>query len=91
MLVEGLSRKELDSMISNSIRDAFKSAIAEQKTETRLFTREQTAQLLNIDLSTLHAWVKRGKIKSHAIGSRRYFKEEDILDALIEIKPVRHE
>lgn len=91
LLVEGLSRKELDNMISDSIRDAFKSVIAEQKTENRLFTREQTAQLLNIDLSTLHAWVNKGKIKSHAIGSRRYFKEEDILDALIEIKPVRHE
>ena len=89
-MVEGLSRKELDSMISKTVRDAVTGVIAQQKPETRLLTREQTAELLCIDLSTLHSWVKKGKIKSHAIGSRRYFKEQDILDALVELKPGKY-
>lgn len=91
VLVEGLSRKELDNMISKTVKDAVTGVIAMQKPETRLLTREQTAHLLCIDLSTLHAWVKKGKLKSHAIGSRRYFKEQDILDALVELKPGRHD
>ena len=50
---------------------------------TELLTRNETAELLKCDLSTLHNWVKRGKLIPYGIGSRIYFKRVDIENALV--------
>ena len=50
-----------------------------------IYSREEASERLKIDLSTLHRWTKQGKISAHAIGSRVYYKESSIQNALIEI------
>lgn len=58
----------------------------EKSNNDSIYTREQTSEHFNVDLSTLHRWTKQGKITAHAIGSRVYYKESSIQEALIEIK-----
>jgi excisionase family DNA binding protein len=53
------------------------------KQPTEYLTRNEVADLLKCDLSTLHNWVKKGKLKPYGIGSRIYFKRNEIDEVLI--------
>lgn len=59
------------------------------KTPFELLTRQQAADLLHIDLSTLWSWTNKGKLSSSSISSRVYYKRSEIEKALIEIKKNR--
>ncbi len=48
-----------------------------------LLTRKQAADLLQIDLSTLWHWTKKGKIRAMGISSKVYYLRQDVMDALI--------
>lgn len=52
------------------------------KEPTQYLTRTEVAEMLQIDLSTLHSWVKKGKLKSYGIGHRVYFKRSEVETAL---------
>lgn len=52
-----------------------------------LLSREQTAELLQINLSTLWAWTRASKLNCYGIsGARRYYKRSEVLEALTLIK-----
>ena len=61
-----------------------------KKSKDPLLTVDETKKSLKCDESTLYRWRNEGKIKAHAIGSRVYFKESSIKEALIEIKPKKN-
>ena len=48
------------------------------KEPTVYLTRTEVAEMLSINLSTLHNWVKAGKLKSYSIGNRVYFKRAEV-------------
>ena len=48
-----------------------------------LMSRDEAAAFLRIDQSTLYLWVKKSKIKCYGIGSRRYFKKQELIDSLV--------
>ncbi|MFT4646770.1 MAG: excisionase family DNA binding protein [Planctomycetota bacterium] len=48
-----------------------------------ILTRQEVANLLKVDLSTIHNWCKAGKLISYGIGARVYFKRKDIENALV--------
>lgn len=48
-----------------------------------LLTRNEVCEIFKIDLSTLHHWRKKGRIKASGIGGRVYFKRSDVEAALI--------
>ncbi|MCW3786840.1 helix-turn-helix domain-containing protein [Plebeiibacterium sediminum] len=52
------------------------------KEPTEWLTRNDLKQLLKVDLSTIHNWCKKGKLKSYGIGSRVYFKRSEIEEML---------
>lgn len=54
----------------------------EPKAPTEYLTRNELAEMLKCDLSTIHNWCKKGKLKPYGIGARVYFKRNEI-DALI--------
>ena len=56
------------------------------KEPVELLTREETAEYLKIDSSTLWSWTKKGKIKAYGIGHRVYYKKHEIDEALVRIK-----
>jgi excisionase family DNA binding protein len=62
----------------------------EKRSIDHLHTIEETERRLKCDESTLYRWRKKGVLKAHAIGSRVYFKESSIQEALILIKSKKH-
>ncbi len=73
-IVEGV-KKELEILKTNF----------QPKEPSDLLTRNETAQLLKVDLSTLHNWVKRKKIRAYGISHRVYFKRSEIEEILTPI------
>lgn len=59
------------------------------KEPTEYLTRNELAKLLKVDLSTLHNWVKKGKIKAYGIGARVYFKRNELEQVLIPLNSGR--
>jgi hypothetical protein len=62
--------------------EILETRILKKNTEA-LWTREEASERLKIDLSTLSRWTKQGKIATHSIGARIYYKESSIQNALI--------
>jgi predicted DNA-binding transcriptional regulator AlpA len=57
----------------------------EPKKPTELLTRNEVAELLKCDLSTIWLWCKKGKLVPYGIGNRIYFKRSEIELALINL------
>jgi predicted DNA-binding transcriptional regulator AlpA len=55
----------------------------EPKQPTEYLTRNEVAELLKCDLSTIWNWSKKGKLIPYCIGNRTYYKRSDIELALI--------
>ena len=89
MLTVGQLRGILDSTSQKQeellakITDLFSLVKAEQPAP--LMTRNEAANYLSIDLSTLYNWTKKGKLPAYGIGNRVYYKSEDIEMRLIQI------
>jgi excisionase family DNA binding protein len=91
LILLNCSTTELHKLITSPILgrlEALEQTFLKQSIDC-LLTREEASEVLKIDLSTLHRWTKQGKISAHAIGSRIYYKESSIQDALIKINSVR--
>lgn len=57
------------------------------KEPTTYLTRAEVAELLKIDLSTLHNWTKKGKVKAYGIGNRVYYKRDELYESIIPLNP----
>ena len=55
------------------------------KTPTELLTRNEVAEMLKCDLSTIHNWTVKGKLKKYCLGDRVYYKRSEVEKALIKI------
>jgi len=55
------------------------------KEPTEYLTRNEVKDLLKVDLSTIHNWTKRGKLKAYGLGNRVYYKRSEVEEA---IKPL---
>lgn len=47
------------------------------KADDNLLMRKEAARILKIDLSTLHLWTVSGKLTTHKIGRRIYYKRSE--------------
>ena len=56
------------------------------KEPTEYLTRNEVAEMLSIDLSSVHNWTKKGILTAYQISGRVYCKRKQIEDALIELK-----
>lgn len=48
------------------------------KSPDEYITRNELAELLKCDLSTIHNWTKKGKLKAYGIGNRVYYKRSEV-------------
>lgn len=71
-LFEGL-QSQLDDLKTN----------LQPKQPAEYLTRAEVAEMLKCNISTLHNWVKSGKLIPYGIGNRVYFKRSDIEAVLI--------
>lgn len=84
-----LSPEDLKDLLKELLRSELEALKRQNKKSNAevFYTREETAERLKVDLSTLHRWTKSGKIIPHAIGARIYFKESSIQQALVKLDP----
>ena len=60
------------------------------KAPPEYLTRNQVAEMFDVDLSTIHNWSKKSKLLiPYGIGSRVYFKRTDIESALKQLNEKR--
>ncbi len=55
------------------------------KEPTEYLTRNEVKELLKVDLSTIHNWQKKGKLRAYGISGRVYFKRHEVEQS---IKPL---
>jgi excisionase family DNA binding protein len=55
------------------------------KTPTEFLSRQEVAQLLKINLSTVHNWTKNGTLQAFQIGGRVFYKRELIENAIVKL------
>ncbi len=72
-----------------SLFEGLQNQLTELKTNfqptkpTEYLTRNEVAEMLKCDLSTLWNWQNKGKITAYGIGNRVYFKRTEIENALV--------
>lgn len=86
-----LSPDQFEERVRNAVKSQLDILTKEFKKEApqeQYLTRKEVADMLKIELSTLHNWCKKGKLKPYGIGNRVYFLRSDIEKAL---KPLTQE
>ncbi|WP_282069200.1 helix-turn-helix domain-containing protein [Olleya namhaensis] len=56
------------------------------KTPNEYLSRQDVAEMLSVDVSTIHNWKSKGILKAHQIGGRVFYKRADIENAIVELK-----
>ena len=75
---------ELSNLISKEVEktvQALKEDL-QQPTTDKLLTRKEVCDIFKINLTTLWKWTKLGKLQSHNIGNRVYYKSSEIDNCL---------
>jgi len=86
-----LTPEQFEERVRNAVKSQFEFLKKEFKTEQpkeEYLTRKEVSDMFKIELSTLHNWCKKGKLKPYGIGNRVYFLRSDIEKAL---KPLNQE
>lgn len=81
--------QQLQQEILSGIKTQLNALIEhfQPKEPTEYLTRHEVASLLKIDISTLHNWTKSGKLTSHNLVGRVYYKRKEIEAAMIKSIP----
>lgn len=58
----------------------------EPKTPTEYLSRQETAELLKVDVSSIHNWTKRKILQSYGLSGRVYYKRSEIEEAIVKLK-----
>lgn len=74
-------RKDINSDVKAQIEELKKSF--QPKSPEEYLTRNETAKLLKINLSSLWSWTKKGRLKSYGVGGKVYYKRSEVESALI--------
>jgi hypothetical protein len=56
------------------------------KEPTKYLGRKEVAEMLDVNISTVHNWTVKGILTALQIGGRIYYKAKDIEAAMIELK-----
>jgi excisionase family DNA binding protein len=75
---------ELENRIFNRIKTELETLKKEfqPKEPQEFLTRNEVRDLLKVDLSTVHNWTKRGKLRAYGIGNRVYYRRDEVEQAI---------
>lgn len=71
----------------NENKSVFNEKQLTRKRTSNIIPRIELAKLLNVTLGTLYNWTKSGKIKSYGIGSKVFYKLDEIEASMIRLNP----
>ncbi|CAA0214112.1 DNA-binding protein [Tenacibaculum maritimum] len=86
MLIE-FNTEQLRNEIIEGIKpqlDELKNHL-QPKEPIEYLTRQETADLLKVDLSTIHNWTKQSKLIAYSIGKRIYYKRSEVESSIIKL------
>jgi hypothetical protein len=85
--LHSLTPLQFEEIIKRTIKEEVKNLQVnfQPKIPIEFLTRQQTADLLHIDLSTLWSWTNKGKLIAYSISSRVYYKRSEIEKAIIKL------
>lgn len=86
--IQNTTLNEFENFIVECIKrhlDEIKKLFNINPTSSELMTREEVALYFKINLSTLYAWTKKGKLRAYAIEGRVYYKRAEIEKAIVEL------
>tara|TARA_B110000483_G_scaffold70813_1_gene88437 strand:- start:763 stop:1047 length:285 start_codon:yes stop_codon:yes gene_type:complete len=86
IIFDVLSKEELKDLVGKSLEEVIKNNSLTQPPDQELLTREETCKLLKVDSSTLWRWTNKGKVIAYGIGNRRFYKKEELISSLIQLK-----
>jgi len=79
-LIHDLTPEEITSLF-----EGFRTQIVEDikqnftpKVPTEYLTRTEVAEMFKCDISTVHNWTVKGKLKAYGIGNRVYYKRSEV-------------
>jgi len=78
--------------LQNAINEGVKTQLQDLKQHfqpkepNEYLTRVEVAEMLSVDLSTIHNWKSKGVLKAHQIGGRVYYKRTEVENAIVELK-----
>lgn len=71
--------EELGQFIEEKVSKAIEKLSLEKKSEEKpVYTRDETARLLDVSLTTLFHWNNQGILKAKKIGKRVYYSKNDV-------------
>ena len=85
IIFDVLSKKELEDLVGKSLEEVIRNNPFNCPPDQELLTREEACKLLKVDSSTLWRWTNKGSIIAYGIGSRRFYKKEELLESLIQL------
>lgn len=68
--------------IQKLVREELEKIIPTQSEEKEFYTRDETAKLLNVSLTTLFHWNNDGTLKNTKIGNRVYYSKDEVFSKL---------
>lgn len=88
--IQEISVTELSSIIKTSVREEISNLqtnpVSQIEHQEELLTKKQVLDFLKISSVTLWKWQKSGRIVTHGISNRRYFKRSEIMSCLTKLK-----
>ena len=85
IIFDVLSKEELQDLIGKSLEEVIKNNSKNIPPDQELLTRKEACKLLKVDSSTLWRFTNKGYIKAYGIGSKRFYKKEELLNSLIQL------
>lgn len=81
--------QEITESIINGVKEeiSYLKAEFQPKEPEEYLTRKDVACLFKVDLSTVHNWTRKKKIKAYGLGNRVYYKRSELNLSLI---PINH-
>ena len=90
VLLNNFELSDIRKVVEEVLEQQLKGLLVPEKTESKLLSRKDTAKFLCISLPTLHEWTKTGVIKAHRIGNRVLYKQDEVNQALQQIRTSKH-
>lgn len=87
ILLQNVTPEQLQNEIIKGVKNELEQLKKDfqPKQPSEYLTRNEVAEMLKIDLSSVHNWTKKGKLKAYGIGGRVYYKRNEVENSIIEL------
>jgi len=92
LFLQGITIQGIENIIEEKLRKVLSensNSDYKKPPVSNYLSRKQTASLLHISLVTLASLTSSGRLKSYRIGKRVLYRQDEVEEALTEIKPYK--